>query len=75
MERVDLLLDIATGRGLDAAIESVLAIGPTSRALEGQPADKIAAATESIRNLLGSYLKGNSVPLGGSIWIVTANNG
>jgi SAM-dependent methyltransferase len=75
MERVDLLLDIATGRGLEAAIESVLAIGPTSRALDGQPPDKIAAATESIRSMLRSHLNGNSVSLGGSIWIVTAVNG
>jgi SAM-dependent methyltransferase len=75
MERVDLLLDIATGRGLEAAIESILAIGPTSRALDGQPPDKIAAATESIRSMLRSHLNGNSVSLGGSIWIVTAVNG
>lgn len=75
MERVDLPLDIATGRGLEAAIESVLAIGPTSRALDGQPPEKITAATESIRSMLRSHLKGSSVPLGGSIWIVTAANG
>lgn len=75
MERVDLALDIATGRGLDAALESILTIGPTSRALEGQPADKVAAATQSIRDMLQDHLKGNTVPLGGSIWIVTAANG
>ena len=74
MERADLSLDIDTGRGLEAAIESVLSIGPTSRALEGQPPDKIAAATESIRALLKMHLKGNAVPLSGSIWVVTANN-
>lgn len=72
MERADLLLDIATGRGLEAALESVLTIGPTSRALEGQPPDKIAAATDSIRTMLAKHLQGNSVALGGSIWIVTA---
>ena len=75
MERVDLALDIATGRGLDAALESVLTIGPTSRALEGQPADKVAAATQSIRSMLQEHLKGDTVPLGGSIWIVAAANG
>lgn len=74
MERADLSLDIATGRGLEAAIESVLTIGPTSRALEGQPPDKVAAATDSIRTMLKSHLKQQSVPLGASIWIVTANN-
>lgn len=74
MERADLSLDIATGRGLEAAIESVLSIGPTSRALEGQPPDKIAAATESIRTMLKKRLKGDTVSLGGSIWIVTATS-
>lgn len=74
MERADLSLDIATGRGLDAALETVLAIGPTSRALEGQPPDQIAAATQSIRTALTAHQRGNAVPLGGSIWIVTAAN-
>jgi len=74
MERVDLSLDIATGRGLEAALETVLAIGPTSRALDGQPADKVAAATQSIRATLAAHQKGDTVPLGGSIWIVTAAN-
>lgn len=75
LERVDLLLDIATGRGLEAAIETVLAIGPTSRALENQPLDKIEAATQSIRIALAAHQKGEAVPLGGSIWIVTARSG
>lgn len=75
MERADLSLDIATGRGLDAAVETALAIGPASRALEGQPADKVSAATASIRAALAQHVRGNSVPLGGSIWIVTASNG
>jgi len=75
MERADLSLDIATGRGLEAALETVLTIGPTSRALEGQPMDKVAAVTQSIRTTLAAHQKGNTVPLGGSIWIVTAANG
>lgn len=75
MERIDLSLDIATGRGLESAIETVLAIGPTSRALDGQPPDKIQAATQSIRAVLATHQQGETVPLGGSIWIVTAANG
>lgn len=74
MERVDLLLDIATGGGLEGALETTLAIGPTSRALEEQPPEKVAAVTESIRSALAAYVQGNAVPLGGSIWIVTATN-
>ena len=75
MERADLKLDIATGKGLDAALATALAIGPASRALEGQPPDLVAAATGSIRAALATHLTGNQVPLGGSIWIVTASNG
>ncbi len=74
LERVDLSLDIATGRGLEAAIETILAIGPTSRALENQPSDKIEAVTQLIRTALAAHQKGDTVPLGGSIWIVTATN-
>src|SRR3982074_2484348 len=52
MEPCRLSLDIAIGRGLDAAVKGALEIGPTSRALEGQPADVRAAATNSIREVL-----------------------
>lgn len=72
MERVDLQLDIATGGGLESALETTLAIGPTSRALEDQPPEKVAAVTEAIRTALAAHVKGSAVPLGGSIWIVTA---
>lgn len=74
MERVDLSLDIATGGGLESALETTLAIGPTSRALEDQPPEKIAAVTEAIRTALAAHVKGSAVPLGASIWIVTATN-
>src|SRR6202163_3594609 len=37
MERCDLSLDVGIGRGLDAAVESALEIGPAARALDGQP--------------------------------------
>ncbi len=74
LERAGLKFDIATDRGIDAALETALAIGPASRALEGQPADLVAAATQSIREALAKHLTGNKVLLGGSIWIVTASN-
>jgi SAM-dependent methyltransferase len=74
MERCDLALDIAIGRGLDAAVESALEIGPASRALQDHPADVRAAATNSVREALAAYAKGQTVPLPASIWIVTAAN-
>jgi ubiquinone/menaquinone biosynthesis C-methylase UbiE len=73
MERCDLSLDVATGRGLDAALETALEIGPASRALEGQPPDLRAAAANSIREALTPFAKGQTVPLPASIWIVAAS--
>lgn len=73
MEPCGLALDIAVGRGLEAAVESALGIGPASRALEGQPAELRAAAKDSVREALAPFASGSTVPLPGSIWIVTAN--
>jgi ubiquinone/menaquinone biosynthesis C-methylase UbiE len=73
MEPYNLSLDVAVGRGLDAAVESALEIGPASRALQGQPSDLRAAAAKSIREALAPFAKGNTVPLAASIWIVTAS--
>jgi hypothetical protein len=74
MHAADLLLDIAVGRGLDAAVEGALEIGPASRALQDQPPEVRAAATNAIRVALAPHQKGDSVPLGAAIWIVTATN-
>jgi len=72
MEPCNLVLDLAIGRGLEAAVETALEIGPSSRALEGHPADIQAAAKNSIREALTPFVRGQSVPLPASIWIVTA---
>ena len=72
MEPCNLSLDVAVGRGLDAAAETALEIGPASRALEGQPPEVRAAAANSIREALAPFATGNAVPLAASIWIVTA---
>jgi SAM-dependent methyltransferase len=72
MEPCDLSLDIAVGRGLDAAVEAALEIGPAARALAEQPPEVRAAATDSIRAALAPFVSGSAVPLAASIWIVTA---
>jgi len=72
MEPHNLALDVAIGRGLEAAVQGALEIGPASRALEGHPADVRAAATNSIREVLSTFARGETVPLPASIWIVTA---
>jgi ubiquinone/menaquinone biosynthesis C-methylase UbiE len=72
MEPVGLSFDIAIGRGLDAAVQAALQIGPSSRALEGHPPQTRAAAAQSVREVLAPFVRGDSVALPGSIWIVTA---
>jgi SAM-dependent methyltransferase len=72
MEPVALSFDIAVGRGLDAAVQAALQIGPGSRALDGHPAETRAAAAKSVKEMLTPYVRGQSVPLAGSIWFVTA---
>jgi SAM-dependent methyltransferase len=72
MEPCNLSLDVAVGRGLDAAVETALEIGPASRALEGQPPEVRAAAANSIREALAPFASGKAVPLAASIWIVRA---
>jgi len=72
MEPHNLAMDIAIGRGLDAAVDGSLQIGPASRALQGHPPAVVDAAKASIREALSPFVKGPSVLLQGSIWIVTA---
>jgi SAM-dependent methyltransferase len=72
MEPIALSFDIAIGRGLDAAVQAALQIGPGSRALEGHTPEIRAAAAASVKEMLTPYVRGQSVPLSGSIWIVTA---
>jgi SAM-dependent methyltransferase len=72
MEPRALSLDIAIGRGLDAAVQSALEIGPASRALQDHPPEVRMAAAESVREMLKPHLRGDSVTLPGSIWLVTA---
>jgi ubiquinone/menaquinone biosynthesis C-methylase UbiE len=72
MEPHNLTLDVAIGRGLDAAVQGALEIGPASRALAEHPAEVRAAASQSIREALTPFVRGESVLLPASIWLVTA---
>jgi SAM-dependent methyltransferase len=74
LEPVDVELDTSGGQGLDEAINSALAIGPTSRAIDGQPADTVQRVTDSIRAALTPCVRGNRVMLPAGVWIVTAVN-
>jgi len=68
----DLELDLATGKGLDAAVEAALEVGVTNRAVAGQPPELRRAATASIRAALLPYERGSTVPLPAAAWLVSA---
>ncbi|MBV9287788.1 MAG: methyltransferase domain-containing protein, partial [Hyphomicrobiales bacterium] len=74
LEPHELKLDIAVGRGLEAAVEAALTIGPASRMLEDQSEAVRAAAAASVRAALAPHAEGDRVPLMGAIWIVRARN-
>ena len=73
-EPVALALDLADNGGLEAAVDTAVGIGPTARALEGQPATQQAAAAAAIRAALQRYQVGAAVPLQCALWVVTAEN-
>jgi SAM-dependent methyltransferase len=73
LERCDISIDIANDRGLEGAVDTAIGLGPAFRALEGHPPEVRAAATNSVRELLAPQMRGQSLPLPASIWIVTAH--
>jgi SAM-dependent methyltransferase len=72
MEPVDLALDVGLGRGLDTAVRAAIDVGPVRRALEGQPPDVMSKLEGALRTALAPFQNGDTVPLGASVWIVTA---
>jgi SAM-dependent methyltransferase len=72
MEPCEVSLDLAAGRGLDAAVQSALEIGPAARALAEQSPAVVDAARNSIREALVPFVRGETVQLAASIWLVTA---
>jgi SAM-dependent methyltransferase len=68
----DFDMDIAGGRGLDAAVESASTIGAAGAALNDQPQDLRDKAIAELRNELAGFEKDGSVLLGAAVWIVQA---
>jgi ubiquinone/menaquinone biosynthesis C-methylase UbiE len=68
----NMTLDIATGQGLEAAVQQVMTIGPAAATLREQPDGVRAAAAHAIEEALQPYLQGTSVYLAAAIWLVQA---
>src|SRR5579871_649107 len=63
IEPRDVIIDVAASKGVEAALESALSIGPTHRILANQDEAVRAAASEEIRKEFAACAIGNSVPL------------
>lgn len=71
---IDLEIDIAAGQGFESAMATAQSIGAASRAMEGRSELERAAAVEEIRAALAPLRRGDTLPLGAAVWIVTAVN-
>lgn len=75
-DKVDFEIDLALGRGLDAAVASASSSGAAAAALKDQPEDLRQAALEELRKELSRYERAGRVPLPAAIWVVaTRPNG
>ena len=74
LDRPDLDLDIAAGRGLEEAVVQSTRIGAVNSWLRNQPAAVAAAATASLREALAVHLDGAALRLPGAMWLVTSTS-
>ena len=73
--KFDFDMDLALGRGLEAAVETASNVGAASAALTDQPPEIRAAAVAELRKELAPYERDGSVNLGAAVWIVSAARG
>jgi SAM-dependent methyltransferase len=71
---VEVTLDVSTGDGVEGAMALALVLGPSSRLLEKQSDAVRSTAADFIRDALAPFVKGDAIPMEGSMWIVTASN-
>ena len=72
LDKLDLDLDIAAGRGLEEAVVQSTQIGAVHSWLRNQPAEVVSAAIASLREALAAHLDGASVRLSGAMWLVSS---
>ena len=73
IESCPLVLDLAAGQGLAAAVSTALAMSPVSRALADRPEATGVVAT-AVHEALAPLQKDGAVPLGACVGIITASS-
>jgi len=72
IEKLDMDLDIAAGRGLEEAVAQSTQIGAVNSWLRNQPPEVVSAAIASLREALVPYADGVSVRLPGAMWLISS---
>lgn len=72
LENIEIMIDVAAGEGLDAAVTNTLQAGPAGRLLDAQPEPVRSRVAASVREAMMPYADGDTVKLPASFWIVTA---
>jgi SAM-dependent methyltransferase len=72
LEKLDLDLDIAAGKGLEEAVFQSTRIGAVNSWLRSEPEEVVSAAVASLREALAAYVDGASVRLRGAMWLVSS---
>jgi SAM-dependent methyltransferase len=72
LEKLDMDLDIAAGRGLEEAVVQSTQIGAVNSWLRNQPAELVSAAVASLCEVLAPYADGVSVRLPSAMWLISS---
>ncbi len=72
LEKLDLDLDIAAGRGLEEAVVQSTQIGAVNSWLRNQSAEVLSAAIASLREALAAHVDGASVRMPGALGLVSS---
>jgi ubiquinone/menaquinone biosynthesis C-methylase UbiE len=72
VEKLDMDLDIAAGRGLEEAVVQSTQIGAVNSWLRNQPEEIVSAAVASLREALAPYAESQSVRLPGAMWLISS---
>lgn len=71
-EKLDQVIDVASGGGCEAAVKSAMELGPTARGLDGADAALRLTIAEALRGFFAPRVVDGRVELPAAIWIVTA---
>jgi hypothetical protein len=72
LDKLDLILDIATGYGLEEAIVQSTQIGAVNSWLRNQPGDIVSTATTSLREAVGSASERRERTPAKCMWLVSS---